>query len=96
MANITETIVISGKSTGDIFEAAKVALPKAGFQVWKLRDIAWMVLAKGTINNVEADGNVMARPGGTVAVSVGAEGVSDADLHTAAQKIIAALKETLG
>jgi hypothetical protein len=28
-------------------------------------------------------------------VSVGGEGISDADLHAAAQKIIAALKETI-
>jgi hypothetical protein len=95
MANITETIMVSGKSTSEVFEAAKVALPKAGFKVWKLRDIAYMVLAQGPINNVVADSTVMARPGGSVAVSVGGEGLEEADLRAAAQKIIAALKETL-
>jgi hypothetical protein len=96
MANITENVMMPGKSTSDVFEAAKKALPKAGFEVWKLRDIAWMVLAKGKINDIPADGNVMAFPGGMVNVSVGAEGVSDADLHAAAKNIIAALKEILG
>jgi len=96
MANITETMMAPGKSNSDIFEAAKVALPKAGFEIWKLRDIAWMVLAKGKVNDVDADANVMARPGGSVAITVGAEGVSEADLRAAAQKIIAALKEKIG
>lgn len=95
MANITENVMMMGKSTSDIFEAAKVALPKAGFEVWKLRDIAWMVLGKGKINEIPADGNVMAMPGGLVNVSVGAEGVSEAELRAAAQKIIAALKEAV-
>jgi len=96
MANITESTIIPGKSTSDIFEAAKKALPKAGFEIWKLRDIAWMVLAKGKIGDVPADGNVMALPGGMVNVSVGAEGVSNDDLHAAAKNIIAALKEVIG
>ena len=96
MANITETIMVSGKSSSDIFEAAKVALPKAGFKVWKLREIVYMVLAKGKVNDSDADANIMARPGGSVAVTVGAEGVSEADLHAAAQKIVAALKEKIG
>ena len=96
MANITETLMISGKSSSEIFEAAKVALPKAGFKVWKLRAIAYMVLAQGTLNNIVADANVMARPGGSVAISVGAESVAETDLRAAAQKIITALKETLG
>ncbi len=95
MANVTENVMMMGKSTSDIFEAAKVALPKAGFEVWKLRDIAWMVLAKGKINDIPADGNVMAMPGGLVNVSVGAEGVSEAELRAAAQKIITALKEAV-
>ena len=95
MANITENVMMMGKSTSEIFEAAKVALPKAGFEVWKLRDIAWMVLGKGKINEIPADGNVMAMPGGLVNVSVGAEGVSEAELRAAAQKIIAALKEAV-
>ena len=95
MANIVENVMFAGKSTSDVFEAAKVALPKAGFEVWKLRDIAWMVLGKGKINDLPADGNVMVMPGGLVNVSVGGEGISDADLRAAAQKIIAALKETV-
>ena len=95
MANIVENVMFAGKSTSDVFEAAKVALPKAGFEVWKLRDIAWMVLGKGKINDLPADGNVMVMAGGLVNVSVGGEGISDADLRAAAQKIIAALKETV-
>jgi hypothetical protein len=95
MANIVENVMLAGKSTSDVFEAAKVALPKAGFEVWKLREIAWMVLGKGKINEIPADGNAMAMPGGLVNVSVGAEGVSEADLRAAAQKIIAALKESV-
>ena len=59
MASIEEKITFSGKNDGEIFKAAIASVSKVGLEVWKTREIARLVLAKGIVNGEEVRCNIV-------------------------------------
>jgi hypothetical protein len=94
MGNIREVIAFPGKSTGACFEGAVKGYPKAGFTVWKKRDIAWLAMAKCMQGNIQIDSNIMVSPGGTpqITLIVSAPELGEKDLRPYVDKISSAIK----
>jgi hypothetical protein len=95
MSKVTETRTYEGKSADDCFVAAKAALPKAGFKVWKTREIGWLVMA----DREEAGGTVRAnfasRPGAVTTLALSGEETPEETLSTIADEIFAAFEAEL-
>jgi hypothetical protein len=94
MANIQETVQLAGKSPGECYELAQKAVVKAGYSVWKKREMAWLVIAKCTEGGTELDVNIMARPvmGGSVTLSSASEKLTADQMRLYVEKIAAAIK----
>ncbi|HZW03808.1 MAG TPA: hypothetical protein VFF68_07770 [Anaerolineaceae bacterium] len=87
MAKIQETKSLPGKQAGEVYQAILQAVPKAGLEVWKRRDIAWLVMVRGGNGSAAVDGNVSARPGSQVTVALNAAGLSEEALRAQAETI---------
>ena len=96
MAKIQETHAYAGKSAGDVYQAALKAVPQAGLQIWKRRDIAWLAMVRCGSGSEAIDGNVSARPGSQVTVSLSSSGSNEADLRARAEQIFAEISRILG
>jgi hypothetical protein len=59
MASIQLKKEYEGKSDGEVFEASKKAIVNAGFTVWKVRELARLVLGTGTYEGKEVRINVV-------------------------------------
>jgi hypothetical protein len=94
MAKIQETRSFPGKSAGDAYQAILVAAPKAGLQVWKRRDIAWLAMVRSGTGSDAIDGNISAR-GTQVIVSLSASSLSEADLKARAETVFQELQGLL-
>jgi hypothetical protein len=94
MAKIQEVRYYPGKSANDCFALETKAFEKAGFQIWKKREIAWLVQAQRTENGKKIEANMSARPGGKTAVtlSISCNEISEADLKTYAETIFSAFE----
>ncbi len=97
MAKIEETRTYPGKTPGDCFAAAVRAYPKAGFNVWKKRELAWLALAKRTVEGQEVDSNLSARPGNPVplTLNMSADNLSEETLKKLAVQVFQAVEEEL-
>jgi len=79
-----------------IYEAALQALPKADFQVWKTRELAGLIMSKGTCQGQEVRCNIMiSMTGGEVTVIIESEDMDQATLAPIAEKIINELAQML-
>jgi hypothetical protein len=98
MSSVQKTYPIPGKSTADCYEAALEAYPKAGFEIWKKRELAYMLMAKCSGKDGQIDSNLMARFGSPtqIVLIVSAENLPEADLQPYLDKIYAAFKAVLG
>jgi hypothetical protein len=59
MASVQLKKEYEGKLDSEVYEAAKQAIVKAGFTVWKTRDLARLVLGTGTLDSKEVRLNVI-------------------------------------
>lgn len=59
MATVQIKKTYGDKSDSEVFEAAKRAIVNAGYEVWKTRDLAKLVLATGRENGQEIRLNVV-------------------------------------
>ena len=87
-----------GKSPDDCFEAAKEAFPNAGFEIFKTRDIAWLVIAHRHENNSLIDANIGARPPAVcanVTLSISCVDLDRVALQQYADKILSELEKAL-
>jgi len=82
-----------GKSPDDCLEAAKIAFPNAGFEIFKKRDIAWLVIAHRQENNSLIEANIGARPPAVCANVTLSINCDDIDRNTLQQKIDNILSE---
>jgi hypothetical protein len=96
MGKIQDNQTFTGKSPGDVYQAILKAAPQAGLQIWKRRDIAWLVMVRGGKGDQAIDGNISARPVAQATVSLSSENVDDAALHALAQNIFSAITRILG
>jgi len=96
LAKIQKTQSYAGKSAGDVYQAILKAVPLAGLQVWKRRDIAWLVMVRSGSGSEAIDGNVSARPGTQVTVSLASQGLSEADLLARSELVFAEIGKLVG
>ncbi len=98
MANIEKNKTYAGKSPTACFQAAVKAYPQAGFNIWKKRDIAWLVLAKCSEGGGEVNSNFSARPGNPtpVILTLSADHLSEEQLNQMAEKFFSAFDKELG
>ena len=59
MASIQEKLQFSGKTDKEIYYAAIQAVPKAGLEVWKTRELARLVLAHGEYKGEQVRCNIV-------------------------------------
>jgi hypothetical protein len=59
MASVQLKKDYEGRSDGEVFEAAKKAIVNAGFTVWKVRELARLVLGTGVYEGKEIRLNVV-------------------------------------
>ncbi|MGD0707374.1 MAG: hypothetical protein ABSA51_02855 [Anaerolineaceae bacterium] len=97
MASVEVKKTFEGKSTSDLYDAGLKALPKAGFELWKQRPLAYLVMSKRVENGNQIDCNFMVHMGFPVNVSVtlGCDALSEDDLRPWADKVFAAVQEVL-
>lgn len=93
MAKIQETRNMSGKPAGEIYEAILKATPTAGFEVWKRRDIAWLVMVRRSEGDI--NGSVSVSPGGQVIVALNAPGMTEAEVNALAETYFKAIEAAL-
>lgn len=98
MAKIEETLPVSDRSPSEIYDAAKAAYPKAGWQIWKERQIAWLLLAKRNEGGVEMDSNVSARYGSPaqMTVIVSCDHMDEGQIRPLFDRLLAEIKTALG
>ncbi len=95
MAKIQATQSFPGQSSGDVYQAVLKAAPKARLEIWKRRDIAWLVMVRGVSGSAEIDGNISVRPGGLVTVALSAAEMREDDLQTRAATVFQELSALL-
>ncbi len=59
MASIQRNIQFSGKTDKEIYNAAIQAVPQAGLEIWKTREIARLVLAHGEYKGEQVRCNIV-------------------------------------
>ena len=96
MATLQTNLDLPGKSGAEAYQAAIRALPKAGFPIWKLREIAYLVMAKQAAEQGEIDCNLMIRPGMGAGLTLACDGLSAEELAPYSQAVFAALRAELG
>ena len=98
MAKIRIEKSFDGKSPDNCLEAAKKAFPNAGFEIFKVRDIAWLVIAHRQENDSLIEASIGARPPGVcahVTVSVSCVDFDKDALQKHADKILYELEQAL-
>jgi hypothetical protein len=97
MASVEVKKTFEGKSASDLYDLGLEALKKAGFEIWKERQLAYLIMSKRVENGQQIDCNYMAHMGFPVSVSVtlGCEALTEDELRPWADKVFAALQELL-
>ena len=89
MSSAQEKFIFQGKSDSEIFEAALKAVPLAGLEVWKKRELARLVLAQGNVDGAEVRCNIaVSMVDGSTTISAESEDHSEEKLRA----IIAEIK----
>lgn len=93
MPSISVDRNFDGKTARECYDAAVKALPQAGFEPVKLRELAYLVMGR----RGEVTCNVMAWPGvlARVTLTLEAESLSVAELQAVADQVFAALSKAL-
>lgn len=87
----------AGKSARQCFSAAVQALPQAGFEVTKLRELAYMVMGRRSEPRGEVLCNAMAWPGAStrVTLTMQADFLSEAELQADAERVFEKMSQVL-
>lgn len=96
MTQVTESRTYAGKSADECFAAARAALPRVGFEIWKTREIGWLVMANREDPGGTVRANFASRPGAVATLALSAEGVSEESLQVIAEETFAAFQVELG
>jgi hypothetical protein len=95
MARYEETRTFANRSSADCFAAAAKALPAAGFEVWKTRSIAWLVLSRRTVGADLINANISCMVAGRMTLAIGGDTTSEEDLKNFAREIFSACEAQL-
>jgi hypothetical protein len=92
MASAEIKIQFENRSDREIYEGAILAVPQAGLKIWKTREIARLVLARGEVNGQEVQCNIMvSMVDKSVTLSAGSDDLDEDALKT----VLVHLEETL-
>ncbi len=92
MASVQIKNTFEGKGDSVVYEAALQAIPNAGLNVWKKRELARLVMGNGTVDGEEVRCNIaVSMVDGSVTVSMESEGLDE----TATQKVADSLMSEL-
>ena len=76
----------------DCFNRAVTALSQSGYEIFKKRDFAWLVIGKMTTSDGSLEANITARPaGGKASVatfSLSSDSIAEGALNEFAEKLI--------
>jgi hypothetical protein len=84
MEQMQETRKVPGKPASEVYQSILQAAPKAGLQVWKRRDIAWLAMIRSGTDNESVNGNVSVRPGAEVTIALTGQNLADLKSYAAA------------
>jgi hypothetical protein len=84
MTQMQETRKVPGKPASEIYQLILQVAPKAGFQVWKRRDIAWLAMIRTGTDTDSINGNVSVRPGAVVTIALTGSNQEEMQTRTAA------------
>mgnify|MGYP006987896477 CR=1 FL=1 len=95
MAKITQAGEITGKSAKDIYVASQEALTAAGFEVWKKRPVAWLLMAKQKVEGQWVNANLAVRPTSptSYALTISSDGLDEGSLQGFADVVTESLRE---
>ncbi len=88
MAKISRTGEIENQSADEVYQASVRVFEAIEFEVWKKRPLAWLSLAKKTVEGVEISANLAARPSLPVSytLTMTADGLSEETLDEYAEQ----------
>ncbi|MBM3136760.1 MAG: hypothetical protein FJZ98_01075 [Chloroflexi bacterium] len=96
MASVQLKNSYGDKSDSEVFEAAKQAIVNAGYEVWKTRELAKLVLGTGTEDGQEVRLNVVvSMVDASATISAESDDLDEAVLNGVTQKVDAELQKLL-
>jgi len=97
LAKIQKIGEIEGKSAAEIFDASPEAFKAAGFEVWKVRPMAWLSMAKRKVDDHWVNANLTARPTKppSFTLLVSSDGLDEDALQDFANVIVDFLRKAL-
>jgi hypothetical protein len=96
MASVQLKNSYGDKSDSEVFEAAKQAIVDAGYEVWKIRDLAKLVLGTGTEDGQEVRLNVVvSMVDSSATISAESDDLEEAALNRVTEKVDAELQKLL-
>jgi len=89
----------NGRSPDDCYNAAPAALEKAGFEIFKKREIAWLVIGHRSDENGQIQASIGARPpaiSATATLSVSCDNLESENLQEYADAVMEQFEKELG
>ena len=96
MASVQVKNSFAGKGDSEVYEAALQAIPNAGLNVWKKRELARLVMGMGKVDDKEVRCNIaVSMVDGSVTVSVEGDDLDEAAVQTVADNLMGELGKLL-
>ena len=96
MASVQIKNSFAGKGDSEVYEAALQAIPNAGLNVWKKRELARLVMGMGKVDDKEVRCNIaVSMVDGSVTVSMEGDDLDEAAVQTVADNLMSELSKLL-
>jgi hypothetical protein len=96
MASVQIKNTFEGKGDSVVYEAALQAIPNAGLNVWKKRELARLVMGTGKVDDNEVRCNIaVSMVDGSVTVSVEGDDLDEAATQQVADNLMGELSKLL-
>ena len=96
MASIQDKFNFAGKNDKEVYTAALEAIPLAGLNVWKKRELARLVLAQGMVEGEEVRCNIaVSMVDGSTTISAESDHLTEDQLKPIIVKLKASLDQVL-
>jgi len=96
MATVQIKNSFAGKGDSEVYAAALQAIPNAGLNVWKKRELARLVMGMGKVDDKEVRCNIaVSMVDGSVTVSVEGDDLDEAATQKVADSLMSELSQLL-
>lgn len=96
MATVQIKNSFAGKGDSEVYTAALQAIPNAGLNVWKKRELARLVMGMGKVDDKEVRCNIaVSMVDGSVTVSVEGDDLDEAATQKVADSLMSELSQLL-